>query len=108
MNVWTFVSPQTRGIWSIEEPEVEMPTHDAREPRCFISLGNAAMLSDFKTQVVSWATEGAASDPIVVSQCSVSAALNSSQTREKTSNTKASISCKLGGGSEDVSAMRHR
>jgi hypothetical protein len=53
MNVWTFVSRQTRGIWSIEEPEVEITTHDARETRWFISLGDAPMLSDFTTQVAS-------------------------------------------------------
>ena len=98
------VSTQMRGIWGLGESGVDVLTLDAGEPRRCIPRGDAGELSDPVERVLSEsATEVAASDPMAASQYSASATLNSSQTREKTSNTRASRSSRSGGGGEGVS-----
>jgi len=99
----TPVSTHMRGIWGLEGSGVGVLTLDAGEPRWCIPWGGSTVLSDRVERVLSSATEVAASDPMVASQYSASATLNSSQTREKTSNTRGSRSSRSGGGGEGVS-----
>ena len=96
------VSSQTQGTRGSEGHEVGVT---ALGTQGFISPGSTAVFLDFVARVLSSATGGAASDPMVVSQNSVSAMLNSSQTRAKTHNTRASRSPKPGSEEESVSAM---
>ena len=96
------VSTQMRGIWGFEGSGVGVLTLDGGEPMCCIPWGGAAALSDLVERVLPSATEVAASDPMAASQYSASATQNSSQTREKTSNTRASRSSRSGGGGEGV------